>query len=341
MCLGSVVLDVDFNAQNPNVANQNPIVPEFLKLLSFYQGEELASMVSPAHLVRRYRRSQQARKLNRAIQFELKSKFNALQTSGVKDTTTMSGKSVLALSWRDVKTLSPTLLNQTTDQIKTFLLAGHDTTSILIQWTVYQLSLHPTALSTIRAEVSSVLGSSVSTPDALLSLGPSALDKLVFTAAVIKETLRLYPPAASARWANAGEGLKLMLDDGREAVAENAVLYICEYAIQRDEKVYGSDAAEWKPERWLVGGADVRTSGEEEGGEMDQEKKGGRMYPATAWRPFERGPRACIGQELANLEARVILACVVGRYDFEKVGMGAMVDGKVEEELLNVSVSLL
>ena len=57
--------------------------------------------------------------------------------------------------------------------------------------------------------------------------------------------------------------------------------------------------------------------------------------PASAWRPFERGPRNCIGQELANLEARVILASVARRYDFVKVGAGEVRLNERGEPVLN------
>ena len=48
-------------------------------------------------------------------------------------------------------------------------------------------------------------------------------------------------------------------------------------------------------------------------------------FNQAAWRPFERGPRNCIGQELTNLEARVILVCAARKYQLEKVGVGARV----------------
>jgi hypothetical protein len=57
----------------------------------------------------------------------------------------------------------------------------------------------------------------------------------------------------------------------------------------------------------------------------DQQIKGsGDSIPVSAWRPFERGPRNCIGQELANIEARVIIACAARRYRFEKIGVGEL-----------------
>lgn len=61
----------------------------------------------------------------------------------------------------------------------------------------------------------------------------------------------------------------------------------------------------------------------------------GSGIPPSAWRPFERGPRSCIGQELANLEVRVILACTVRRYAFTKVGQGEVVRGEGGEGILN------
>ncbi len=79
----------------------------------------------------------------------------------------------------------------------------------------------------------------------------------------------------------------------------------------RYKQYWGPDAKEFKPERWLEPTFDV---------------------PPTAYRPFERGPRNCIGQELALLEFRVVLALTARRFDFEKVGY----NGIDEEELFDV-----
>lgn len=114
--------------------------------------------------------------------------------------------------------------------------------------------------------------------------------------------------------------------------------------------MYGATANDFVPERW-TGDADTTSATN-----VDAETTAGEAVgkiPPSAWRPFERGPRNCIGQELANLEAKTILACMVRRYDFVKVGVGAVVrdekgepvvDGKgkyvTESELLSVSFEL-
>lgn len=102
---------------------------------------------------------------------------------------------------------------------------------------------------------------------------------------------------------------------GKTVCPDGCIMYLNSYIMQRDQSVWGDDADEFVPERWL--------------GDTS-------WMPAGAWRPFERGPRSCIGLELANIEAKVILALVARRYDFVKVGLGELeVDGEglpVEDE---------
>lgn len=103
--------------------------------------------------------------------------------------------------------------------------------------------------------------------------------------------------------------------------------------IQKDPAVFGETANVFDPERWL-------------------QPETADKIPPGAWKAFERGPRNCIGQELALIEARAVLAMVVRRYDFAKVGLGAPIKSsttgdselddygryKVEKEMYMVSI---
>ena len=85
------------------------------------------------------------------------------------------------------------------DQIKTFIFAGHDTSSSTICYFAYVLSEHPEALRKVRQEYDEVFGVDVEQTPHLIKKDPYLLNKLPYTVAVIKEILRLYPPASSVR----------------------------------------------------------------------------------------------------------------------------------------------
>ncbi|KAJ4376853.1 hypothetical protein N0V85_008982, partial [Neurospora sp. IMI 360204] len=249
-----------------------------------------------------------------------------------------SRRSILSLSLSD-QTNTPVLpekiLSTTTDALKTFLFAGHDTTAILIGWVLYYLSICPRAHARICSELDSIFGrpaaSSPSEIRAQLSgpKGPEKLNQMVYTHAVIKEALRLHPPAGTARRAEVGSGFVVVSEPcqekgggkgGGEWNLDGMVLYNCATIIHRDPSVYGETKDEFWPERWLS-----------ESFENKEE------IPAGAWRPFERGPRDCIGRDLAIIEAKVVVALVHRRYEFVKVGLGEKVllppqDGPDREE---------
>ena len=85
------------------------------------------------------------------------------------------------------------------DQVKTFMFAGHDTTSSTICYTAYVLSEHPEALRKVRKEYDEVFGTDVEQTAHLIKKDPYLLNQLPYTVAIIKEVLRLYPPVSSAR----------------------------------------------------------------------------------------------------------------------------------------------
>jgi hypothetical protein len=148
-------------------------------------------------------------------------------------------------------------------------------------------------------------------------------------------------------------------DDGKSYCLDGMIIYLCPTLIQRDRAVYGPTCNDFMPERW-IGDSDTSmktnsglTVGDGREKTAAAAGSGGEKIPASAWRPFERGPRACIGQELANIESKIILACVARRYEFIKVGTGAIkrdADGNrvmgengkfvAETELYSVSVFL-
>jgi cytochrome P450 len=117
----------------------------------------------------------------------------------------------------------------------------------------------------------------------------------------------MHPPAATARTSPYGSGLTVCTPDGTNHCLDGTIIYNCNSLIRRDPSVYGDTAEVFRPERWLGDVGSVSSK-----------------IPASAWRPFERGSCSCIGQEFANIEARVIIAAIARRYDFTKVGLGEL-----------------
>lgn len=253
-------------------------------------------------------------RLSRKINTELKSIVKRNFDNRHNETS----KSILALSLRDLDNLTPDFMVETCDQLRTFLFAGHDTTSTLVNVAMYELSRTPRALQAVRDELINLFGAETAhDPDAiresLLSPGgDSLIHQMPYISAVMKEVLRLYPPAGSVREAKDGAGMVVKTDQG-EYCLDGSWVYVNHYIIHRDPAVYGETANDFVPERWL---------------ERDSSQA------ASTWRPFERGPRNCIGLELANIEAKAIIAMLACHYRFEKVGVGAVaLDGKGEGTL--------
>lgn len=316
--IGAVVMNLNFEAQDVQTGG-HPVVFHTRKLLHTFANSGRPGLIPwwtnvPLVISRIYH----SEKADAAIKRCIKVKFEELEASQNAGDKQAQDRSVLALALKDVDRLSIGVVQSIADQIKTFLFAGHDTTSILLQWVYYALSIHPKCLETIRAEHDAIFGDK--DPREVYLAKPDETTKaLSYTSACIKEALRLWPPAGSARMSPMGSGFKVRLHDGREVCTDGTVLYLNHYIIQRDPKVYGETANDFVPERWL-GDSDTTSALKDD--TWNSKHSGDHKIPISAWRPFERGPRNCIGQELANLEARVILACTVRKYDFTKVGVG-------------------
>jgi cytochrome P450 len=195
--------------------------------------------------------------------------------------------------------LDPAFIEVAISQLKMFLVAGHDTTASTLSFAYHLLHTHPATLATLRAEHDAVLGPNAITALDHIAANPKLLNQLPYTAAVIKETLRLYPPVGSIRQGPKGFFLTNP-ETGRRYPTTGFMLFSCSFAEQRLEQFWAR-AGEFLPERWLA----------REGDPLHVRK--------NAFRSFELGPRNCIGQELAQLELKAILALTVRELDVESV----------------------
>ncbi|KAI1388507.1 cytochrome P450 [Hypoxylon trugodes] len=308
--IGAVAMNEDMGAQHPDPTQQGQLVRMYKELIRTYADDKLSLpwwLIPRVHLKRR--------KLGNRISEELRAivrrNFGEMNAKSNPGKSRNRSRTVLALSLQDINTLTPEILEETCDQLKTFLFAGHDTTSSAILWSVYELSRTPHALKAVRDELDQLFGPGAAHDPAIVREkllapgGDEIVHRMTYISAVLKEVLRLYPPAGSIRLAKAKSGLIVTTSQG-EYDLSGVWLYLNHTIIGRDPAVFGDTADAFVPERWL----------QSEG------------VPASAYRPFERGPRNCIGQELAVIEARIIIALLAGRFEFTKVGCGETELGK-------------
>jgi cytochrome P450 len=169
------------------------------------------------------------------------------------------------------------------DEAMTLFLAGHETTANGLCWTLFLLARHPEERGKLRAELRSVLGRD--RPQV------THLEGLKFLDQVIREALRLYPPAYVMG--------RRAIEDHQLAgirIPKGSVLLVSPWTVQRSEKYY-QRPLEFRPERWT---AQFRSS-----------------LPRFAFFPFGGGPRQCIGEGFAWMEMALVLAILVREWDFE------------------------
>lgn len=166
------------------------------------------------------------------------------------------------------------------DEALTLVLAGHETTANALTWTLYLLSEHPDIEAKLQAEVDSVLGKRTPSLD--------DLKHLVYTEMVLKESMRLYPPAWSfSRQTIADTQL------GEYPIKAKRMALVIPYAVHRNE-TYFPDPERFDPERFNA----------------DNE----HAIDKYTYLPFGGGPRICIGNAFAMMEAKLILAGIVQRF---------------------------
>ena len=169
------------------------------------------------------------------------------------------------------------------DQFATLITAGHETTAVALFWALHLVAATPEVGERIAAEA------------APLDLGPEgaaeALPTLVYTRAVVQETLRLYPPAFTlarqARGADAAGGI---------AIPARAVVLIAPWVLHRHRRLW-DEPEKFDPARFLPGASPPER---------------------CAYLPFGMGPRVCIGAQFALTEATLVLAAMVRAFHIER-----------------------
>jgi cytochrome P450 len=169
---------------------------------------------------------------------------------------------------------------QLRDEAMTIFLAGHETTANALTWTWYLLSQHPDVEEKLHAEIDATLVGRLPAADDVARL--QYVDK------VVAESMRLYPPA----WAMGRQALS-DYPIGEYVAKAGAIILMSPYVMHRDPRYY-PDPDRFDPERWT------------------EEARAGR--PRFAYFPFGGGPRICIGEQFAWMEAVLVLATLAQRW---------------------------
>ncbi|HLY61431.1 MAG TPA: cytochrome P450 [Terriglobia bacterium] len=169
---------------------------------------------------------------------------------------------------------------QLRDEVLTLFLAGHETTAVALTWTLYLLSLHPESEARLLDELD----------NAFEGRPPEVQDmpRLSYTERVVKESMRLYPPA----YVLGREALTNFKIGGFDIPARTQVL-MSPWVIQRDPRFY-ADPERFNPDRWTDDFV--------------------RQLPRFAYFPFGGGPRQCIGNSFAMMEVELVLATIAQRF---------------------------
>jgi cytochrome P450 len=176
---------------------------------------------------------------------------------------------------------------QIRDELVTLFLAGHETTANSLNWTFILLAQHPQVQARLLDEIDTVLGGRAPTLADLRAL--PYLDQ------VVKESMRIYPAVPAV-----GRQAKEDVIIGGYLIPKGSSLNLFTWVTHQDKRWWGDDATEFKPQRFAP--------------EREAEQK------KYSYLPFAAGPRVCIGNSFAMMEARLLLATILQRWTLHLVG---------------------
>jgi cytochrome P450 len=179
--------------------------------------------------------------------------------------------------------------DELTAQLLTFLAAGHETTSAQVTWTSYLLASHPEIQGQLREEINNVITSET-------EVTADILDSLPLLDSIIKESYRLYPAVPGTIRVSTSPTTLVTSKHELIKVPLGTQVIVPTWALQRDSKLWGEDATDFRPSRWTDGTACKDP------------------YAVTT---FLHGPRGCIGKQFAVLELKALIVALVRRFDLE------------------------
>jgi len=191
------------------------------------------------------------------------------------------------------------------NQMMTFLIAGHETTATSMTWAIYLMCKHPDIQKKLRAEVRS------SIPHLHSEITAATIDDCHYLQAVCNETLRLWAPVGlTSRVAACDTTIQ------GQFIPKGTAIILAPATINTSTELWGPDALEFKPERFL--GPDGKANNQ------------GSAKSNFAFLTFLHGPRSCIGQRFAQAEFACILAAWIGRFETAFEQDSAMAKGELE-----------
>ena len=179
------------------------------------------------------------------------------------------------------------------NEVKTFLIAGHETTSTLCTWAIYCLTEYPHVQKLVFEEINTKASEGI--------IGIDSVESMPYLEAFLNEVLRLYPPVGLTT-RSASKNTTLL----GEQIPAGTKIIIPTYLLHRSPK-YWTDPLEFKPERWL------------------KSTENDPKFHRFAFVPFSAGGRSCIGQQFAMYEAKLILAPLIREFEFS---LGPSLEGK-------------